>query len=275
MAISNEGGAGSDAGLRPGGCDERRRRLPEVSRVRKNDSSGSGPGDHRLDRKLNDRDRNAKGGTSRVIIQLKPGWRRRPRSTKLGGRLGRRLGLINGQVAELPNRHAPEARRPSRCRPHRLGPPHRRRDEPRGGHGRRPCRPAELGYTGAGIGVAVIDSGVTTWHDDLTYNGSSSLVKTKNGQRVAAFVDFVNGRTSPYDDNGHGTHVAGIIAGNGYDTLGVARRHRAVGAPGQPEGARPQRPRRHQRRHCGARLGGREQGALQHPRHQPVGWRAR
>jgi hypothetical protein len=34
-------------------------------------------------------------------------------------------------------------------------------------------------------------------------------------------VDFVNGRLTPYDDNGHGTHVTGIIAGNGYDTLGA------------------------------------------------------
>ena len=75
-----------------------------------------------------------------------------------------------------------------------------------------------LGYTGAGIGVAVIDSGITTWHDDLT-NTTSKLFPYGN-QRVAKFVDFVNGRTLPYDDNGHGSHVAGIIAGNGYDSNG-------------------------------------------------------
>ena len=132
----------------------------------------------------------------------------------------------------------------------------------------------DLGYDGAGVGVAVIDSGVTTWHDDLTYQGSSRPCAWSDGQRVAKFVDFVNGRTTPYDDNGHGTHVAGIIAGNGFDSLGAPRRHRAGRASGQPEGARRERPRRHQRRHRGARLGRREQDGLQHPRHQPVGWRA-
>ena len=75
-----------------------------------------------------------------------------------------------------------------------------------------------LGYTGAGIGVAVIDSGITTWHDDLT-NNTSKLYPYGN-QRVAKFVDFVNGRSLPYDDNGHGSHVAGTIAGNGYDSNG-------------------------------------------------------
>src|SRR5581483_854031 len=75
-----------------------------------------------------------------------------------------------------------------------------------------------LGYTGAGVGIAVIDSGIATWHDDLT-NKSSKIFPYGN-QRVAKFVDFVNGRTQPYDDAGHGTHVSGILLGNGYDSLG-------------------------------------------------------
>lgn len=76
------------------------------------------------------------------------------------------------------------------------------------------------GYTGRGVGVAVIDSGITGWHDDLTTQGA--------GQRVSAFVDFVGGQLAAHDDYGHGTHVAGIIAGNGYDSYG---RHAGV-APG-------------------------------------------
>jgi serine protease AprX len=71
----------------------------------------------------------------------------------------------------------------------------------------------EFGYDGSGIGVAVIDSGITSWHDDLTGGGSL--------QRVDAFVDFVNQRDTAYDDSGHGTHVAGIIAGNGMDSSGA------------------------------------------------------
>ena len=79
----------------------------------------------------------------------------------------------------------------------------------------------EFGYDGSGVGVAIIDSGITAWHDDLT----DSL----GAQRVARFVDFVNGRPAPYDDYGHGTHVAGIVAGNGFDS-GGARSGIAPGA---------------------------------------------
>ena len=71
----------------------------------------------------------------------------------------------------------------------------------------------ELGYDGSGVGIAVIDSGVTSFHDDLGGLGS--------WQRVDRFVDFVNGRDAAYDDYGHGTHVAGIIAGNGADSGGL------------------------------------------------------
>jgi serine protease AprX len=181
----------------------------------------SRPGDHpRLDRKLNDRDRDEKGGTSRAIIQLKPGWDASNDVTKLGGKLGRRLSLMNGLAVELPNKvlrklaDNPAVERIIWDRP--LDSTMNRVAVAVG------ARTVQLvdGLTGAGVGVAVIDSGITAWHDDLTYRGSSSLVKVKNGQRVSGFVDFVNGRPTTYDDYGHGTHVAGIIAGNGYDTQG-------------------------------------------------------
>jgi serine protease AprX len=71
----------------------------------------------------------------------------------------------------------------------------------------------EFGYDGSGVGIAIIDSGITAWHDDLSEDGT--------GQRVARFVDFVDGETTAHDDFGHGTHVAGIIAGNGMDSDGA------------------------------------------------------
>ena len=166
-------------------------------------------------------DRAGKSGTSRVIVTLERGADVSADVKKLNGRIGRKLGLINGQVIELPNNVLRKlAENPAIESIHY--------DRPTGGEMNRVAvtvgaRAAQLlyGYTGAGVGVAVIDSGTTSWHDDLTYPGSSSAVGVRNGQRVAAFVDFVNGRTTPYDDNGHGTHVSGIIAGNGRDSLGV------------------------------------------------------
>src|SRR5262245_37265554 len=77
-----------------------------------------------------------------------------------------------------------------------------------------------LGLTGAGVGVAIVDSGITTSHDDFTPRPSSSATYPYGNQRVAYFKDFVNGRAEPYDDNGHGTHVSGIVAGNGFDSNG-------------------------------------------------------
>jgi serine protease AprX len=70
-----------------------------------------------------------------------------------------------------------------------------------------------FGYDGAGVGIAIIDSGSAATVDDLSDAATG-------GTRVDHFVDFVNGRLTPYDDYGHGTHVAGIVAGNGFDSSG-------------------------------------------------------
>ena len=58
-------------------------------------------------------------------------------------------------------------------------------------------------FTTRDVVACVIDTGIDSLHVDLD-----------QGQ-VIGWKDFINGRTHPYDDNGHGTHVAGILAGQG------------------------------------------------------------
>ena len=67
------------------------------------------------------------------------------------------------------------------------------------------------GNTGAGVKVAVLDTGIDYKHPDLDGN-------YKGG------YDFVNKDADPMDDNGHGTHVAGTIAAerDGSGVVGVA-----------------------------------------------------
>ncbi|GAA2363108.1 hypothetical protein Cme02nite_41020 [Catellatospora methionotrophica] len=67
---------------------------------------------------------------------------------------------------------------------------------------------------GQGVTVAVIDSGVDYSHPDL--GGGMG-----EGFKVVGGYDFVNGDADPMDDNGHGTHVAGIIAGRAATPGGI------------------------------------------------------
>jgi serine protease AprX len=181
----------------------------------------------KLDRTLNER-ANVGTGKSRVIVSYKPGLDLSADARKLGLKLGRKLRLIGGQVVELSNGQLKKlADHPAVESIHfdrpTVGLPNdvvatEAAQELQIAH----ALQGNPGFTGAGVGVAIIDSGITPWHDDLTYaRGNSRHVKTNGGQRVAAFVDLVNGRTEPYDDYGHGTHVAGIIAGNGLRSNGV------------------------------------------------------
>lgn len=62
--------------------------------------------------------------------------------------------------------------------------------------------PREIsGPKGEGVTVALIDTGADADHEALS-------------RKIVAFQDFVNNQTEPYDDNGHGTHCASLIAGD-------------------------------------------------------------
>lgn len=154
-------------------------------------------------------------GTSRVIVR---GADSTPSGTlgdliqQSGGVAGRKVSVIRGRVADVPN----AALAGLASNPYVAGISLDRlivgaNERTSATIGSTSVR-QDYGYDGSGIGVAVIDSGVAPSHDDLLGGA---------GQRIDRFVDFVNGGTAPYDDYGHGTHVAGIIAGNGFDSSGA------------------------------------------------------
>lgn len=157
------------------------------------------------------------GGTSRVIIETSDvtGTELLIRSVK--GKPGRRLGLVRGQVAEVPNAALESLARHTGVNAIRLDRPIRGTMERTSATVGAKWVRENLDLDGSGVGVAIIDSGVSSWHDDL------------GSDRVVHFADFVDYQPTPYDDYGHGTHVAGIIAGSGYDSNG-ARRGIAPGA---------------------------------------------
>lgn len=67
---------------------------------------------------------------------------------------------------------------------------------------------AEQSITGAGVKVAILDTGVDYTRTEL--GGCFG-----EGCRVYTGYDFINGDNDPMDDYGHGTHVAGIVGANG------------------------------------------------------------
>src|SRR5882762_3658968 len=71
----------------------------------------------------------------------------------------------------------------------------------------------QAGISGKGIGVAILDSGITTV-DDLDGAGK------KAASRVVYSEDFADHSPDAKDHYGHGTHVAGVVAGNGADSTG-------------------------------------------------------
>lgn len=78
---------------------------------------------------------------------------------------------------------------------------------------------ANLYATGAGVGIAVVDTGCDFNHPDLRL-GNISFKATRKGRRITTS----EGPTVGQDDEGHGTHVAGITSAkvDDFDVVGVA-----------------------------------------------------
>ena len=67
----------------------------------------------------------------------------------------------------------------------------------------------DLGFTGEGVIVAVVDTGVRYTHQDLQDH------LWENEDYPYYGFDFANNDNNPMDDHGHGTHCAGTVAGDG------------------------------------------------------------
>jgi len=78
----------------------------------------------------------------------------------------------------------------------------------------------QYGFTGKGVGVALIDSGIDP------SNNKDLLDAAGKVSRVVYSQDFTAEKTTNGQDNfGHGTHIAGIIAGNGTNSLSTDKSH--------------------------------------------------
>jgi serine protease AprX len=153
-----------------------------------------------------------------LIVQAQPGLDPAPAVRAAGGTVDRRIGLIDGLAVSLPASAAPQLARDPAVRAVSLNAPIR-------GTATAPDFGAlatsfndsvgapkawAFGITGRGVGVAVIDSGVRGDLPDFRVSG------TDGRSRVVVNAVVNPSAATGGDGYGHGTHIAGLIAGNGH-----------------------------------------------------------
>jgi serine protease AprX len=159
--------------------------------------------------------RTAASQTVKVIVQYKlvPQSEQLGRLQGFGGRVGTRLNLVKGVVLTIPVSALPALEADPEVLSVSLDHPLMGADDTTDAATGISAAWND-GYNGAGVGVAVIDSGINDSHPDL-------WTLTQSHSRVVYRQDFTgtataNSSGAKYDLYGHGTHVAGIIGGNGY-----------------------------------------------------------
>jgi serine protease AprX len=157
--------------------------------------------------------------TVKVIVQYKqvPQAEQEGRVQRLGARLNHRLGVVKGIALTIPVSALPALEADPEILSVSVDHPMKGLDDV-----------SDLatsvnaawtaGYNGAGVGVAVIDSGINDSHPDL-WNSSESKTRVVYRQDFTGTAN-TNSSGGKYDLYGHGTHVAGIIGGNGYLSAG-------------------------------------------------------
>jgi serine protease AprX len=155
-----------------------------------------------------------------VIVQLAAGTQRgaaRPLIQKLGGTVTRDLHIINAVVATLPAAGARELAAQPQVRavsPNGAMKPQAKGDLLSTSFNQSIQAPYlwnTYGGTGRGVGVAVIDTGIAGGMPDF------SVSQYNHSSRVVARVVTNPLATTAKDTYGHGTHVAGILAGDGWN----------------------------------------------------------
>ncbi|HEV2811745.1 MAG TPA: S8 family peptidase [Solirubrobacteraceae bacterium] len=154
-----------------------------------------------------------------VIVQLRGGAGAQAATQAIesaGGRVTRRLPIVTGLVATLPAEEALRIGTRSDVRAVSLnakvessGAPDPAALRTSFNQSIRADRSWGMGTTGRGIGVAVVDTGVAGDHPDFRVSATDAR------SRVVATAVTNPGATGAGDTYGHGTHVAGLIAGNG------------------------------------------------------------
>ncbi len=183
----------------------------------------------------------APGQTIRVIVQRADDTDLAERFLeKLGGSVLKNLPLINAFAAQLPAKTVPQLAVMASVNWVSLDAPVKPTGKPITDHDS-PAEPLpenvfldtlgvrqvwDMGFQGEGIAVAVIDSGIKTTNDFLI------SPKQRKTTLVLASESFNPNSTTRNDVYGHGTHVAGIIAGIGHNSdgayTGIAPRARLI-----------------------------------------------